>query len=74
MVSKLTFSPYRSGSSRRWLESEPLVIGTDRDRKTGGGPDESQDTHFHLPELKTSSSKVLRQSGKKFRSGSFRIK
>jgi len=41
IVSKLALAPYRSGRSRTWLktkcftESTFVVIGTDRDRKTG---------------------------------------
>ena len=41
IVSKHAMAPYRSGRSKTWLktkcftESEFLVIGTDRDRKTG---------------------------------------
>jgi bifunctional non-homologous end joining protein LigD len=41
IVSKLTIAPYRSGRTTTWLkircfiESDFLVIGTDRDRKTG---------------------------------------
>ena len=41
MVSKLAKSPYRSGRSRTWLktkcftESEFILLGIDRDRKTG---------------------------------------
>jgi bifunctional non-homologous end joining protein LigD len=41
IVSKLAISPYRSGRSRTWLktkcftESTFIVVGTDRDRKTG---------------------------------------
>jgi DNA ligase D-like protein (predicted ligase) len=41
IVSKLALAPYRSGRSRTWLktkcftESSFVVIGTDRDRKTG---------------------------------------
>src|SRR6476660_1171742 len=41
IVSKLALAPYRSGRSRTWLktkcftESTYVVIGTDRDRKTG---------------------------------------
>ena len=41
MVSKLASSKYRSGRSKTWLkckcftESSFVIIGTDRDRKTG---------------------------------------
>jgi len=41
IVSKLTIAPYRSGRTKTWLktkcftESAFVVIGTDRDRKTG---------------------------------------
>jgi ATP-dependent DNA ligase len=41
MVSKLAKSPYRSGRSKTWLktkcfcESELILVGVDRDRKTG---------------------------------------
>ena len=41
LVSKLTIAPYRSGRTKTWLkikcftESDFIVIGTDRDRKTG---------------------------------------
>ena len=41
IVSKLALAPYRSGRSRTWLNSKCftqsafVVIGTDRDRKTG---------------------------------------
>jgi DNA ligase D-like protein (predicted ligase) len=41
IVSKLAIAPYRSGRTKTWLktkcftESEFVVIGTDRDRKTG---------------------------------------
>ena len=41
IVSKLTIAPYRSGRTKTWLktkcftESDFIVIGTDRDRKTG---------------------------------------
>jgi bifunctional non-homologous end joining protein LigD len=41
VVSKLADSPYRSGRSKSWLkvkcfvESSFVIIGTDRDRKTG---------------------------------------
>jgi bifunctional non-homologous end joining protein LigD len=41
VVSKLASSPYRSGRSKTWLkckcftESSLIIIGTDRDRKTG---------------------------------------
>ena len=41
IVSKLTIAPYRSGRTKTWLktkcftEANFLVIGTDRDRKTG---------------------------------------
>ena len=41
IVSKLTIAPYRSGRTKTWLktkcftESNFIVIGTDRDRKTG---------------------------------------
>ena len=41
IVSKHSLAPYRSGRSKTWLktkcftESTFLVIGTDRDRKTG---------------------------------------
>jgi ATP-dependent DNA ligase len=40
-VSKLTIAPYRSGRTKTWLKTKCLteanfmVIGTDRDRKTG---------------------------------------
>jgi len=41
IVSKLTIAPYRSGRTKTWLktkcftENDFLVVGTDRDRKTG---------------------------------------
>ena len=41
IVSKLTIAPYRSGRTKTWLktkcftEANFIVIGTDRDRKTG---------------------------------------
>ena len=42
VVSKLTIAPYRSGRTKTWLKTKCftelafVVIGTDRDRKTGG--------------------------------------